>query len=105
MTNTSQPSEETQVMAGTSLSVTKDAQGNFSWQCPDCGHIYGVLGQDPKLGAWQREVPMARISPWNVVGDNDVAIVREIFCPDCASMLAVEVRRRSDPVLLDTVMR
>ena len=92
------------IMAITSLDVTKDAQGNLNWSCPDCGYSYGSLDHDPKLAALQSEVAMDRISPWNQFGNPESSIIREIYCPGCGSMLAVEVRRRGDPVLLDMAL-
>jgi acetone carboxylase gamma subunit len=42
------------------------------------------------------------LSHWNRFGDAGEIVVREFCCPDCAHMIAVEVRKTGDSVLYDT---
>ena len=49
-----------------------------------------------------REVRMDTYSRWNRYGLMDGVVVREFCCPGCAHLLAVEVRKKGDPVLYDT---
>jgi N-methylhydantoinase B len=72
------------------------------YACQACGHPLAREGEDPKTGMKAREESILSLSPWNRYGLIDEVVVREFCCPSCAHMLAVEVRKKGDPVLYDT---
>jgi len=73
--------------------------------CQDCGHVLADGADDPKAGAVVRERRLETASPWNRYGLVDDIVIRELCCPSCAHLLATEVRKKDDPVLLDTALR
>lgn len=81
------------------------AQGKAYYACRKCGQRLCGADQDPKSGALAREVKMADLSRWNRYCPADEAVVREFCCPGCAHLIAVEVRKKGDPVLYDTELR
>ena len=78
------------------------ANGKAHYACQQCGRQICGADQDPKSGALAREVKMETLSPWNRYGLVNDIVVREFCCPGCAHLLAVEVRKKGDPVLYDT---
>jgi N-methylhydantoinase B len=72
------------------------------FQCARCDHTLGAAGNDPKLGALARELPIDRFSAWNEYGLVNEIVVREFCCPSCAHLIGVAVCRPGDPVLEDT---
>ncbi|MGE3936399.1 MAG: hydantoinase B/oxoprolinase family protein, partial [Rhodospirillaceae bacterium] len=72
--------------------------------CQDCGHVLADGAEDPKTGALVRERRLETASPWNRYGLTEEIVIRELCCPSCAHLLATEVRRKDDPVLLDTTL-
>ncbi|MSQ51102.1 MAG: hydantoinase B/oxoprolinase family protein [Betaproteobacteria bacterium] len=77
-------------------------EGLAQYVCRHCKRPIGGANQDPKSGALARLVKMESLSPWNKYGLVDEIAVREFCCPGCAHLIAVEVRRRDDPILYDT---
>ena len=75
------------------------------YACRKCGQRLCGADQDPKSGALAREVKMEDLSPWNRYCLADAIVVREFCCPGCAHLIAVEVRKKGDPVLYDTELR
>jgi N-methylhydantoinase B len=73
--------------------------------CQDCGHVLADGVADPKTGALVRERRLETASPWNRYGLVEAIVIREFCCPSCAHLLATEVRRKDDPILLDTALR
>lgn len=71
-------------------------------QCSTCDYIYGPVTEDPKRHSMMRELPIHEISSLNRYGDIDNIVIREFFCPKCASMIAVNVQQRRDPILWET---
>ena len=72
--------------------------------CRHCKHPICCGNEDPKSGALARLVKMENLSHWNGYGLVDEIVVREFCCPKCAHLIAVEVRRKDDPVLYDTCL-
>ena len=70
--------------------------------CTGCGHVYGPKTQDPKLEAVVREVPITASSQLNIHGNLDLMRIREFFCPTCGTMIAANVQKLGDPVLIET---
>lgn len=79
--------------------------GGVPWHtCQRCSHPVAPAAADPKTGALARTVPMETLSPWNRFGLVDEIVVREYFCPSCAHLFSVEVRKLGDAPLLDTAL-
>ncbi len=81
------------------------SEGAGHYTCHKCARPLCPADQDPKSGALAREVKMEELSPWNRYAPSDEIVVREFCCPGCAHLLAVEVRKKGDPVLFDTELR
>lgn len=75
----------------------------WRFHCQRCQADFGVV-DEPKSAARTREVPIPLLSDWNRFGLVDEIVVREFSCPSCAHLVAVEVRRRNDPPLPDTLL-
>ncbi|MBI2369761.1 MAG: hypothetical protein HYV08_05905, partial [Deltaproteobacteria bacterium] len=79
--------------------------GEILYICSRCGHPYGGLRDDPKRHALMREVPITAFSEWNRYGLVAGVIALEFYCPGCALMIGVQVRRKGDPPLWDMSLR
>ena len=90
---------------GMALVIVENNTGNRVFCCAECGHSLAPIESDPKSGAVVRSVPIESVSPWNRYGLVDEVEIREYACPSCAHLLAVDVRLRDEPTLLDTVLR
>ena len=86
---------------GEALDLVRE-NGKAHYACQQCGRPICGAHEDPKSGALAREVKMETLSPWNRYGLVDEIVVREFCCPGCAHLIAVEVRKKGDPVLYDT---
>jgi hypothetical protein len=96
--------EARRYVIGDCLAVV-ESKGARRFACGRCGFAYGPIGEDPKRYALMREVPITAWSEWNRYGlVGDVKCV-EFYCPGCALMLAVQVRRKDDPPLWDMSLR
>jgi N-methylhydantoinase B len=82
--------------------VLVSADGEAYYACRKCSRRICAADQDPKSASLARVVSMEGLSPWNRYRLSDEAVVREFCCPGCAHLLAVEVRKKGDPVLYDT---
>ena len=76
--------------------------GTACFACRHCGAALAPARADPKTGALVREVAIAGLSPWNRYAPPTEIVAREFCCPSCGHLIAVEVRKRSDPILFDT---
>jgi N-methylhydantoinase B len=88
------------LLLGDALAAERTADG-WCYRCQRCQYDFGLV-EHPKAAALRRDVHIATLSPWNRFGLVDEIVVREFYCPACAHMLSVEVRRKDDPPLLDT---
>jgi N-methylhydantoinase B len=83
------------------LSDTVDAvehEGRVLLRCGVCHHELGGHADNPKRGAATRDVALAAINPHN--GDClEDYVLREYFCPVCATALAADVVHRDEPLL------
>jgi N-methylhydantoinase B/oxoprolinase/acetone carboxylase alpha subunit len=77
------------------------AGGREIFTCQSCNHPLSTIDRDPKSGTLVRDVPMTDLSPWNRFGLTDEIRVREFCCPACAHLVAVQVARKDDAILLD----
>jgi acetone carboxylase gamma subunit len=69
--------------------------------CARCDHAFGPSSTDPKLAAVVAERPIVESCELNRYGAVDDLVLREYFCPDCGAMIAVNVQRPTDPILLE----
>jgi acetone carboxylase gamma subunit len=70
-------------------------------RCADCDRLLGPRTQDPKLGAVVAERSLSDLSELNRFGTLDELVLREYYCPGCGAMLAANVQRPTDPVLIE----
>lgn len=82
--------------------VLVNGDGGRRLLCQSCGGGLSDESEDLKHSAARREVGIDALNPWNRYGKVGEMIAREFSCPHCGEMLAVEIRRKDDPVLLDT---
>ncbi len=68
-----------------------------------CGYTIGPATENYRLHVLLREQPVQRAGPWvdryHVGGDQFVC--REFFCPQCLTLLDVEIAQRHEPILWD----
>jgi N-methylhydantoinase B len=76
-----------------------DADGRRSLRCTECGYRYGAYEDDHKWAAAMRELPLTATSPHNHLTLAEF-VLREFYCPGCATCVAVDVQR-TDEELLD----
>lgn len=86
---------------GEHLQVVK-AGGEHRILCSECHHVFGVMTEDPKLGALVAERQIDCASSLNVYGASGEIVLREYCCPGCGTLLSVLVQRRGDPVIVET---
>src|SRR5262249_25531586 len=84
---------------GDALQATPTSHG-WRYSCRGCGFAYGDV-RHPKEQALWREGPMETLSRWNRFGLVDGMALSEVYCPSCAQLFGVEVRRKGDEPLLD----
>jgi N-methylhydantoinase B len=75
------------------------AQGGPVIRCCVCHRSLGPCDQDYKLATVMRESPLTSASPLNRHCDLGRFVLREFFCPGCATCLVVDVQDRDEPVL------
>ena len=75
--------------------------GERSLRCSLCHHRYGPYDHDHKRSAVMRELPLTAISPHNVRCLPEF-VLREFYCPGCATTVAVDVQRTEEPILDET---
>lgn len=88
---------------GIPLQVIKVAGHHFI-RCAICHYGYGPAGQDPKWNALVREEPIAKINNINRFSLDEKMVVREYLCPDCGTLIAVDVQRQADGLLPEVVL-
>jgi len=86
---------------GVALDVVS-GEGTAYFACQRCGAALAPAEADPKTGTLVREVAIAGLSPWNRFAPPTEIVAREFCCPSCGHLIAVEVRKRLDPILFDT---
>jgi N-methylhydantoinase B len=72
--------------------------GRRRLRCGVCHHDLGDYAANPKRAAAMREIALATINPHN--GDClEDYVLREYYCPGCATSLAADVAHRDEPLL------
>jgi acetone carboxylase gamma subunit len=84
--------------------VLDEARGTIS--CANCGHALADAGGEThwKDVAALRATPAAEQPGWSASVHGDL-LLRQFFCPSCASLLDSEVGLPEDPFLYDVVHR
>ena len=72
--------------------------GERSLRCSLCHYRYGGYEHDHKRSALMRERPLTDVSQHNWLC-LDEFVVREFYCPGCATALAGDVQLREDPII------
>jgi N-methylhydantoinase B len=73
--------------------------GGAVFRCVLCHRGLGRYDQDYKQATVMRESPLTSASPLNRHCDLSRFVLREFFCPGCATCLVVDVQDRDEPVL------
>lgn len=66
-------------------------------RCRKCGHAFCASNHNFKEAALQAEFPLTRASPRN--SPTERFVLREFYCPGCATLLEVEVALRGAPLV------
>jgi N-methylhydantoinase B len=72
--------------------------GERSLRCSLCHYRFGPYEHDHKRSALMRERPLIEISRHNHLCLDDF-VLREFYCPGCATALAADVQLREDPII------
>jgi N-methylhydantoinase B len=75
------------------------ALGGSVIRCGVCHRGLGPYDQDYKKATVMRESPLTSASPLNRHCDLSRFVLREFFCPGCATCLVVDVQDHDEPVL------
>jgi N-methylhydantoinase B len=75
-----------------------EVDGQRSLRCTVCFYRFGDYQHDHKRAALMRELPLTAISPHNRLCLPEF-VLREFYCPGCATALAADVQRPGEPVL------
>ena len=75
--------------------------GERSLRCSVCHYRYGGYEHDHKRSALMRERALTDVSQHNWLC-LDEFVVREFYCPGCATSLAADVQLRDDPIMDET---
>jgi N-methylhydantoinase B len=75
--------------------------GERSLRCSVCHYRLGPYDHDHKRSALMRERPLTDVSRHNRLCLEDF-VLREFYCPSCATALAADVQLRDDPIIDET---
>jgi N-methylhydantoinase B len=75
-----------------------ELDGRRRLRCNVCGHDLGDHGENPKRAALMREVSLRAINPHNSDCLEDY-VLREYYCPGCATSFAADIARLDEPLL------
>ncbi|MDP2719617.1 MAG: hydantoinase B/oxoprolinase family protein [Dehalococcoidia bacterium] len=88
---------------GEAVKLIKTDRGSYC-TCYNCGYVYGKSDKAPQAYAMMRELPIIDLSPVNRYSQSEEIMAREFYCPNCALLIGVEVRKKGDPPVFDTVI-
>ena len=69
--------------------------------CAACGHVLGPASDAWKDHAVRRETPLAEADGPAYDTGHEGVLLRQFFCPSCATLLDTETATARDPVLVD----
>jgi N-methylhydantoinase B/oxoprolinase/acetone carboxylase alpha subunit len=72
--------------------------GQRSLRCSLCHYRYGPYEHDHKRSALMRERPLIEVTRHNHLCLEEF-VLREFYCPGCATALAADVQLREDPII------
>jgi N-methylhydantoinase B len=75
-----------------------ELDGRRLLRCSVCHHDLGDYSANPKRAAAMRELALAAVNPHNGACLEEY-VIREYYCPGCASTLAADVAHRDEPIL------
>lgn len=82
-----------------------ESSGRRMTACRCCGTLLAPAGQDAKLSALSREMPLREAGPLFPDDANTPCVLRVYYCPGCAVQFAAEIAEKGSPVLEDSVPR
>mgnify|MGYP001428191546 CR=1 FL=1 len=86
----------TPVRMGEYLEIEDSSEGRVV-RCRKCGHTFCGAGSNYKEFALMSEHPLTRSSPRNSTTERFV--LREFYCPGCATQLDVETVLKGSPLI------
>ncbi|MFH1647264.1 MAG: acetone carboxylase subunit gamma [Chloroflexota bacterium] len=94
-------SEKAVLRIGEAINVVKK-DGESLFECARCGHSYGSTAMgDPKKESIMREISIGDLNSWNKYGWVDEFVVREFYCPKCGVMIAANMQRKDEDIMMD----
>jgi acetone carboxylase gamma subunit len=75
-----------------------ELDGERSLRCTLCGYRFGAYTDDHKRAALRRELPLTTTSAQNHLTLPEF-VLREYYCPGCATAVAVDVQRTDEETL------
>ena len=81
-----------------------ELDGRRRLRCRLCHHDLGAYEANPKRAASMRELPLAAINPHNDMC-LETYVLREYYCPGCATSIAADVAERDEPILDEVSLR
>lgn len=68
-----------------------DSSGREMIQCGKCKHVFGPVTENYKTHAVMSEYPLDKAGPAYFYRPSERFVLREFYCPGCATMLDVEM--------------
>ena len=94
-------SKEVVMRIGEAISVVRQHR-ELLFECASCGYVYGSTEMgDPKKEALMREVSIGDLNSWNKFGWVDEFVIREFYCPKCGVMIAANMQRKNEDIMMD----
>lgn len=93
-----EPAEVLHRVADTVEAVVRD--GTRALRCTECHERLSSYEEDYKLGCLVRELALSELSPLNVRGDDRRMEAQQFVCPGCGTSVAMDIQRRSAPLML-----
>ena len=98
---TYQPSQDSRRFSEYLIMVDNPHAPKF--QCRKCGHIFGPLTENWKSYAQVGERPLSTLGP--KMSSTERFVLREFYCPGCATMLEVEMTLKEMPPIWDSKLK
>ena len=83
--------------------VIDDSSGEATVQCAKCQHVFCPATENYKEHALMSENPLTKAGP--NYSETERFILREFYCPGCATMLEVEMCLKGSPFLWDVQLK
>jgi len=76
-----------------------DSSGKEMIQCGKCKYLFCPVTENYKAHAILTENPLDKAGPGDFYRRSERFILREFYCPKCATMLDVEMVLKGDPLI------